>query len=337
MLLPDPRRRGEIKFSIAKSMPYNTRLVSIILILVTGFLVQILLNRFILGIPMGAMLLLAASLLGVVKGYTNIPEKQSNKKEWRAGDKEQLEKIVAVSNKTKTWDQSMIDITCGRGFLMLLAVAVFFAILFIILCGCGYPLLGFLVVVDGVVLLFPHWVTGVRRILTNDKLVVKVQNLLYVYSIWEKMKDKDEAMNVQIEIAKAEKGEIPTDAKLILQKPSLGSSFYGLQIQVVLNNVQGNDFPYLYCVLVAKNEFGMREKIESSKSAEPPEKPASFLISLISIPVPKITTEWKDEGEMDIVVMRQETSKTSGYHTDTKAVERIFQFALAKMRILSKE
>lgn len=336
MLLPDPKRRGEIKFVIDKSMPYNARLASMALLLIAGFAVQILLSQFISGIAIGAILLLVASLFVVVEGYTNSPGRQSSKQEWRAGDKEQLEKIVAVSKKTKTWDQSLIDITCGRGFMMLLFIIAILIISFIVLTGNGYFQLGILVVVDGVVLLFPHWITGVRRILTNDALVVKVENLLNVYSIWEKIKDKDETMNVQVEIAKAEKGEVPTNAKLILQKTPLGASFYGLQIQVVLNNVQGKDFPYLYCVIVAKNEFGLKKLFSSGKMEEEnSQKPVSFWEKLVSAAVPEIVTEWKNDDGMDIVVMRQETTKTSGYHTNPKAVEHIFRFALSKMRKLS--
>ena len=334
MLLPDPKRRGEIKFVFAKSMPYNTRITSMACALMAGFAVQICFNFNPVAIALGAILLLAASLLGIVKGYTNIPGNLSCKKEWRAGIREELQKIVDISEKTKTWDQSILDITCVRGFLMLFLIIGILIILFIILSLTVDPQLGILVLVDSVVLLFPHWITGVRRILTNDALVVKVENLLYVYSIWDKIKDKDETMNVQIEVAKADKGEIPTDAKLILQKSSLGSSFYGLQTQVVLNNVQGADFPYLYCVLVAKSEIKMMKKIESDKSIEPPEKPTSFWS--IFIPIPSIVTEWKNDNDMDILVMRQETSKTSGYHTDSKVEERIFRFALAKMRKLPK-
>ena len=133
MLLPDPKRRGEIKFVIAKSMPYNARLAFMALLLIAGFVVQILLCQLITGIAIGAILLLVASLFVVVEGYTNIPEYQSRKQEWRAGDKEQLEKIVAVARKTKTWDQSLIDITCGRGFMMLLFIIAILIISFIVL------------------------------------------------------------------------------------------------------------------------------------------------------------------------------------------------------------
>jgi hypothetical protein len=281
-----------------------------------------------LAVLVGAMLLLVSSMFGLVKGYTNNPGDLGGKREWRAGDKDQLSKIIDISVKSKSWDQSVIDITCGAGCVVGMGVTVLFGILVMGLFGSGYEWLAIAVAADSAVLLFPHWVTGVRRILVNAPLTIKAQNLIHVYSVWDASKKGDEKMMVQMEVVKGEKGEMPTDAKLILQMPAVGESFFGVQTQVVLNNVEGADFPYMYCVLVAKTGLGMKDKLKSvqadaDRMLEVELKPLGFF----SRKPLGIYTEWKKDAEMDILVIRQATTKETGYHTDPAAETRIFNFA----------
>ena len=170
-------------------------------------------------------------------------------------------------------------------------------------------------ILDSAVLLLPHWLTGVRRVLTNDPLTIKVRQLLTVYDSWERDAVEGERMLPQLEVVSGREGEMPLDAKLVLRADPLGEAFLGLQVQVVLNRVQGSDFPYLYCVLVARSEFGMLDQLE-------PHPPAG------------ITVEPKRDGDVDILVVRNRTTKTSGYHTKPMMSRRIFAFALHLTRSL---
>lgn len=338
MLLPDPQRRGEIHFVFAKSMAYGTRMTLIIMFLLSGFATQLLLLDRIpeLAVLIGAALLFVASMFGIVKGYTNNPGNLGTKREWRAGDKEQLLKIIDVSAKSKSWDHSVIDITCGTGCLVGMTIAVIISLLVMGLFAAGNEWLAIAVGTDAAVLLFPSWVTGVRRILTNAPLTIKVQNLLHVYSVWEASKRDDEKMMVQMEVVKSEQGEMPTDAKLILQMPALGESFFGVQTQVVLNNVQGADFPYMYCVLVAKADIGMKGKLGAVQSdADRLLEAESKLLGFFSKKPLGIHTEWMKDGGMDILVIRQATTKETGYHTDPVVEATIFDFARQQARKLS--
>ena len=81
MLLPDAARRDDIAFTVAKSLPYNTRMLVIMGLLFVGFGVQIFGFLFI-----GAAILLAATLLAMLCGYSNVPGQLKGKREWRAGD-----------------------------------------------------------------------------------------------------------------------------------------------------------------------------------------------------------------------------------------------------------
>jgi hypothetical protein len=75
--------------------------------------------------------------------------------------------------------------------------------------------------------------------------------------------------------------------------------FIGLQGQISINSVKGRPYPYFYIVLIAKHSFNLLKKF-GKKSFE------------------KLVVERKKTGEVDVVVIRQRTTKTSGYHTNVK-------------------
>ena len=317
MLLPDPLRRGEIHFHIAKSLPYGTRLAAILVLLTAGFVVQAVALAFgcVWGVLFGGLCLFAATLLSLVKGYTNKPRELKGAREWKGAERENLAKILTISEKAKTWDQSFLDITCPRGCLALAGVLFLVFVGAVVLGDLGFELLACVWVVDACVLILPHWVTGVRTVLTNAPLTIKAQLLLQVMDAWKAAAQADEKMLPQMEVLNTPEGQLPQDAKLVLQMDRLGQDFLGLQTQVVINNVQGSDFPYLYCVLVARPKLGLHTQLQLEPPAE-------------------IVAESKTQEDVQILIIRQHTTKTSGYHTDAAAALRIFQYALSQARTL---
>ena len=310
MLLPDAARRDDIAFTVAKSLPYNTRMLVIMGLLFVGFGVQIFGFLFI-----GAAILLAATLLAIVRGYSNVPGQLKGKREWRAGDHEQLRNIVTIAEKSKQWDQSLLDITCLRGCLVFMAIAAGITVACVGLYIHNQGDLMHALALDSVVLLLPHWLTGVRRILTNAPLTTRVQQLLSIVSYWAAHPLEGEELTPQIEFLTDGEGEVPIDAKLIMGLPQLGNAFLGVQVQVVLNSVQGKDYPYVYCVLVAKHELNMRKKIKLNAARN-------------------TVLEPKRQDDVDIIVVRQQTTKTSGYHTKPAQVIALFRLARAMARQL---
>jgi hypothetical protein len=104
---------------------------------------------------------------------------------------------------------------------------------------------------------------------------------------------------------------LPLDVKATIRFKDAPAAFLGLQMQISINSVQGRDFPYFYCVLVAKEEFG----------------------ALRVGPPPKgIEVEPGHDAGVQVVVMRQATTKNAGYHTDPEAARRILAFALVEAR-----
>ncbi len=172
---------------------------------------------------------------------------------------------------------------------------------------------------DAAVLLLPHWVTGVRRILTNAPLTIKANLLLMVIDLWENDRREGETVHPQMQMCKGRKGEIPWDAKLVIRFEKLGDAFLGLQVQVTLNRVEGSDYPYLYCVLVARPSLEMARRL----NCRPPREIV-------------VQADRPDTDDVEVLVIRQKTTKESGYHTDAAACRAIFEYALEQCRRLEQ-
>lgn len=315
-ILPDPRRRGEIHFVFAKSLPYGRRMAIVGLLLAAGFIVQAAVPTM-AGLLLGALPLLAASMLAVVRGFSNVPEGFDGATEWRGDTREQLENVLTIARKSRKWHSSLLDFTCGWGCLTLILAIGVGTIVTVCLVGSDQGGLATAWAVDAGVLLLPHWVTGVRHVLTNAPLTIKAERLLMIMDLWEKDRQEGEALAPQMLIRRGPKGEMPCDAKLVLRLEKLGDAFLGLQVQVNLNRVQGSDYPYLYCVLVARETLQMPHLLK-------PDPPEGIVAE----------TERNQAEHLDILVIRQKTTKTSGYHTDKAACQAIFSYSLAQARQL---
>ena len=85
----------------------------------------------------------------------------------------------------------------------------------------------------------------------------------------------------------------------------------GLYGQVVTNDVNGTSYPYFYVVLVARKGFGLQPVFQAYR------------------PPKKMTKEFKVEDDVEVFVIRQTTSKTSGYHTKNKKMTAILKAGIA--------
>ena len=117
-----------------------------------------------------------------------------------------------------------------------------------------------------------------------------------------------------------EGGTVPMDARLMLKFLNAPEFFLGMQIQISMNNVQGKDYPYLYCVLIAKQEAKFFRKNKDR----------------IKSPTRKVIIENSQSEDVDVLVVRQRTSRTSGYHTNVSAATTVVYTALNLARDLLK-
>ncbi|NIA14135.1 MAG: hypothetical protein GWP08_08640 [Nitrospiraceae bacterium] len=343
MWLPTAERRGEIQFYIAKSLSYPTRLALAFGLIAVGFIVQVAL----LSTPIwfvGVAGVFAGVLLLLTKGYENTAKPSRKIQEWRPARREEVERIVTINEKQKRWDQDVVDITCTRGCLTFVAVLVLLVVLafagpfmqFVSQRGglpsigsgrffdrfmnelvefafSGLPRTSMLLFVNALVMVVPFWLTGVRSILKNDRLVVKAKMIMGIERAFKGLKREGEEFQYQMQTAAARdgSGDIPRDIKAIVAFHDGPEDFLGLQMQISVNNVQGKDYPYFYCVLVAKESFGELK---------------------VGRPERKIVVEPSFDNGVNIAVIRQHTTKKSGYHTAQVTANRIFRFAIAQAR-----
>jgi hypothetical protein len=165
-----------------------------------------------------------------------------------------------------------------------------------------------------VVMLAPFWFTGVRSILKNDRLVNKAALLLGIEEEFARVRHDGEEFEFQLQTAPTgdQAGQMPVDLKATIRFRDGPPAFLGLQMQISINSVQGKDYPYFYCVLVAKDEFG------AIRVGPPPKG---------------LVVEPGEEAGVRVVVYRQQTTKNSGYHTDKGQARRILGFALQETRL----
>ena len=107
-------------------------------------------------------------------------------------------------------------------------------------------------------------------------------------------------------LLKGSDAKIPDDIKFKVDVEGRHPDFLGLYGQVVLNEVQGSSYPYFYVVLVARQGFGLADAHREYKSPR------------------RIISEIKNQGQVEVLVIRQKTTKKSGYHTNPKKSAQIF-------------
>ncbi|MFC1586782.1 hypothetical protein ACFL54_00590 [Planctomycetota bacterium] len=305
--LPHPERQGEIKFYLAKSLSYHMRLMVIFFLLMFGMLVQLFLHKVVFGLPF----LLAGTLLSLVRGYTNKPGKTAGGKEdWKPTTLKEIHRIVEMDKKARKWDQSLLDISCVPGFFMLVLVVGVIAGLYLLMYN-HYRMWANIFVWDAGVLMLPHWLTGIRSILVNNDLLIKTKYFEKIADYFDTIRKDDEEIRpyLQLNATEDESANIPDDVKMSVVFKDAPEEFLGLQMQITLNNVQGTSFPYFYCVLVARENFGL-------KNLDNFHKP------------PNVITEFKVENDVEIFVIRQHTTKTSGYHCKPATAKAILKYSV---------
>jgi hypothetical protein len=103
-------------------------------------------------------------------------------------------------------------------------------------------------------------------------------------------------------LLKGKETKVPIDVKFCVKIQNQHPDFLGLYGQIVINV----GYPYFYVVLVTREGYGLQEMCESYT---PPDN---------------ITKEYKVEEDVEVLVIRQTTTKTSGYQTGNTKIREIF-------------
>jgi hypothetical protein len=313
---PPTDRRDGVRFYIAKNLPYNIRITLTLILLVVGFGLQIYIMNPIYGIPF----LIAGVGLILVKGYDSrvrIKGFDIDPK-WKTVSIEKILEIEQLRKRSKKWDRDFLDISNPLGCFSLFF---FCGLVFFIAIALGNWAedwsITIILVIDTVIILVPLWLSGMKFILKQPKLAIRVKIILKLHEVFESLKQKGEEFRPALKLARGKEDKtVPIDARFTIAFPDSPVGFYGLQAQINLNVVQGSSFPYFYSVLAAKPGFGMFQYKEKIKLEN------------------KIICEYQEDTKAEVLVIRQKTTKKSGYQTKDRQCEEILRIALEGARMI---
>lgn len=303
-----PEEKGIVVFHLWPSLPYALRITIALVLIGAGMIIQALIFR----VWPGALFVLCGSLLLCVRGYHQRVESGhfSPQAAWENADVSCLSGLREMERKILDWNRSFMDVTNIPGVVTLILVVapagyiVSQYLLFdFILLPPVFEILAF----DLAFLLAPHWLTGLRRALRLPKLMVKVEALNALIQDAKHCLDTDQ---VTVMLLRQESSRVPLDIKLKVRNPGSQKDFYGVFVRVVTNDVNGTSFPYVYAVLAAKPGYGLKKNQARGGSPE------------------GVITEYAQKNEVETLVVRQQTTKKSGYHTKPSDAARIFDFAM---------
>jgi len=300
--------QGTLVFHFIKPLKYPYRITISLIFIISGFVIQFYNYNFFPGI----LLVLTGNMLMLVKGYDNRLKmgKLNHYSKWEDISNEQVNKLVTMHKKIISWDRSVLDISNVLGFWIFLVLSVFVFILLI--KGANYYSKSYTILaLNIIVLIIPHWLTGIRKILTMPVLIMKINLLNKLLTTHQQALSKfNNEFLVQLTGENHDK-VLPQDIKVRVSSKDAPEGFLGLYGQIAVNDVNGTKFPYFYVVLVGKPEFNLVEKTKSY------------------IPPTGIIKEYTSQTDVDVLIIRQFTTSTSGYNTRENTINIIFEEGLS--------
>jgi len=255
------------------------------------------------GVMVGLVLILIGNRFLFVRGFDNRVNfgAYSPASAWERVDRAKVREIEELIKQMKKWDRSWLDVSNRLG-----CFPVFAILAGVVLVGI-YALaeenaVALILALDAAVLLVPHWFTGQRSIITQPNLVMKTKLIEKLLQDVDGLLDQHQTEYFML----LQGGKVPEDVKFRVKLRGQHPDFLGFYGQIVTNDVSGTSYPYFYVVLVAKQGYGLQKHFNGYT------------------PSKNITKEFKPQGDVEVFVIRQTTTKTSGYHTKDKDIRRIF-------------
>lgn len=307
-----PDTQGIVVFKFWQSLPWGSRMLLGFGLIALGMAIQWISHSAVAG----GLVLLCGNLLLLVSGYNNRVEfgHFDPAAKWQTVERARLAEIKTLQEQIRKWDRSWIDISNPRGIVSFALVTM--SLLLVMLSGSksGVPQI---IALDAALLLLPHWLTGMRKVLLLPDLIVKIDSIEDLLA-----REDPTARGDKLDVLMYLKGgesHLPDDVKIKVTPKGVAADFLGLYGQVVINAVQGHSYPYFYVVLVAQKSLNLKSLYNGYRA------PADTV------------AEFKTQKGVDVLVIRQKTSKTSGYHTSEERILSIFQEGLKLARSARRE
>jgi hypothetical protein len=309
-----PEKQDIIHFHVLKKLSYSKRMTLYFSLIVVGFAIQIIMLR----VWPGAVFLIFASILNLVRGYKSIIDLKAFNadSDWTRVDMNKINEVGAFNDKLSKWDVDMLDISNAMGFLMFVLSAA--GLMFVSAILRQFSISGEAISVfvsNAIILIFPLWFNGLRRVRKQDVLSIKTNLVMNMESFFKTIRIEGEDFNPAIMLVKDKNGKsVPTDCRFTISFKDMPADFYGIQAQININSVEGTKYPYFYCVIAAKTAFGLGRYAN------------------IIHPPKNVVINYEEDNDAEVIVIRQHATKTSGYHTKINDCKIILDTALKIFR-----
>lgn len=313
----DDRKR--IHFKVFPTLAYWPRMLLALASIVAGVAVQ--LTGSILALIAGAVGVFLGLLLTMVDSKTNKPKGVRGKRSWERVTREEYQRVVRLVEEGKRWARrDVYGATNLAGCAVFLLLAVGLVVAFGTFLAGGDGESARIVAVDGALFLVLTFFAGARKAWQPGDLLVKIRTLDRFLDQQARRPIPRLKVQPMLEVQTGSKDrQLPRDARLLFTIDDAPEDLIGFQVQCSINRVSNTPYPYVYAVIIARKALGLGAAM------------ARFAVGAKDV----LSFEEADE-EVDVAVLRQRTTKTSGYHTKEADQDRIFSqavgiaFALAK-------
>lgn len=325
---PPPEKQDVVQFHLLKSLSYTPRLVLYLVLILAGFSLQLIMMT---AWP-GAVFLIFATMLNLVRGYDSRPplslfDPDTN---WTAVDMDLIHEVEKLDDRITRWNQDSLDISNATGIVSFLGAAIVIAVIAFLLGGLSdQGAVVWIFLTNAVILILPFWFNGIRRILKQDNLRVKTEIITSMEEYFKEICEEGEHFKPALMFLRTEEGKsIPSDARFTISFDDMPSDFYGIMGQININDVQGSSYPYFYCVIAVKTGFGLEAYYDRIMSC--------LEVNFVNRKHTNIG-EFQKSEDAEVLVIRQATTRHSGYSTDLRASKDILEKTLLAARAILKE
>lgn len=262
------------------------------ILLLAAYLLQLSTRNVLTGLPF----VIFCMVMNLIKNV-KVRAEQAEELKWQEVTSAKIDQVVEQCRRIKKFQSA--NIGCVLVFLLVVGW-----MSIIVMPAFRLSIRYSALIIDGVILVAGLALSGRKSAWLPNALNVKaaiVQRILASTLV----KDPEVQIMPFLEVGQTKAGgTFPNDARLMVRFSKAPEDFIGVQFQISINNVKGTQYPYLYAVILAKPGFKLPERFKDPK-------------------IDNLIMENEEADEVDVIVIRQFTTQTSGYHTDTKTQDYI--------------
>ena len=298
------QKKGNLSFYLLPGISIFSRIVVFIALTVGGASIMFRFNEYI-----GGAVFVAGLGMIVGKGISNTRKSEDTVSDrWVVGSAKDMRKIERkIEQMEKIPSSAMNAFTC-MGCMSLIAFAAIFAVadVYIIPFHVMDRHIGSILFIQASILIAAFFTTQASK-WTPDMIKAKKDLFFrerdHIMNNWKKLNPMVRPMLLLDEGSSDD--VTPEDIKLFITFDKAPEDFLGVQAQITFNMNQ----PYLYCVVLAKDTFSLLKNYKPT-------------------PASNITFEKGLDNDVRFLVVRQYTTRDSGYSTTSKQADHVVDTAM---------